>query len=151
MTITPELIQNAKTMPIRRFQQEIDIATPVRTRPEVIDAEVIEPAEEEKPVTRVFHLSGLVNSNLSKAIEVATYPTRGEHDPKESFDDRVMSAIVGDYLSANLADFDEVMRNDDAGAKARAQDTEDALGPDVPSEEADEYRVPTEAEEEVTK
>jgi hypothetical protein len=148
--ITPQLIEDAKTLPIRRFQEDIVLPQlPEQAQRERARDGLDLAPEPEIFVVRKFTLSGTVSSNLSKAIEVAKWLTSNtEHDPKESFDDRVIDAIVGEFLSRYQADFEEIMRVERAKAMHAAQTTEDALGPDVPEEEAEEYRVPTMEKEE---
>jgi hypothetical protein len=147
--ITPQLIEDAKTLPIKRFQEEIVLPmTPERGGRAAADvdnslAPAIEP-EQEVLVRRTFTLSGAVNSRLSKAVEIAKYLTRdAEADRRESFDDRVINAIVAEFLSTYEADYAALMSQQERESQHAAQVTEDAIGPEVPEDEANEYRAAT--------
>jgi hypothetical protein len=150
VTITPEMVQQAKVLPYKRFQEEITMPMmPDRRSPQ---AEIAGEAEELTPVmarapepevlSRVsYNLSGTVLSRWKRAVEVADWASSGDAGDI-SYDDRIMHALAAEFLSTWEAPFEEAL-----AAKAReeqhtAQMASDAMGPDVSEAEAEEYRVP---------
>lgn len=138
-TITPQLIEDAKTLPIKRFQEEI--LMPMTPERQAAAGEAAVPAAEpEVMVRRAFTLSGSVASRLAKAVEIAEYISGGRQGT-ESFDDRVIDTIVGEFLSTYEADYEEMKKGQGREAHHRATVAQDEIGPEVPESEANEYRV----------
>lgn len=137
--ITPELIEQAKTLPVYRFAEEVAgtniLDMGQRSAPSASTSEL----QAEVQVKRVFYIAGTTNSNLDKAIEIIKFKGEGhERDRGQSLDDYIISALVGDFLSAYGADYEEMLRVRNAEAIHAATLTEDRLGPDAAGEDDDE-------------
>jgi hypothetical protein len=134
MEITPELIEQAKTLQVHRFKDEVLLPSVLdigaRSAPQGT-AEL----QAEVQVKRVFYLAGTTNSNLDKAIEIIQFLGEGhERDRGQSLDDYIISALVGDFLAAYAKDYEEMIRVRNAEAVHAITMTQDALGPEPPSE-----------------
>jgi hypothetical protein len=147
MEITPELIEQAKTLPVHRFKDEVVNVTALdrgkRSTPSAsgeLQAEV--------QVKRVFYLAGTTNSNLDKAIEIIKFLGEGhERDKGQSLDDYIISALVGDFLAAYAKDYEEMVQERNAKAIHAATLTQDALGPDPASEGSEDEEDESEDED----
>lgn len=135
LTITPELIEQAKSLPVYRFEAEVlgKSALNLGQRKEAVaPGEVF---EAEVQVKRVFYIAGTTNSNLDKAIEIIKFLGEGiERDRGQSLDDYIVSALVGDFLASYAKDYEEMVTVRNNTAIHAATMTEDALGPESPSE-----------------
>jgi hypothetical protein len=137
LDITPELIEQAKTMPVYLFAEEVagrnTLDTGARTTPQASSE-----LQAEVQVKRVFWIAGTTNSNLDKAIEIIKFLGEGhERDRGQSLDDYIISALVGDFLSSTLKDYEDMMKVRNAEAIHAARMTEDKLGPDTAEDDDD--------------
>jgi hypothetical protein len=128
VTITPELIQDAKTLPAHRFQTEIENMQPSLAQRNAVERGDHLDVAPEILVPRKFMLSGSVAARLAKAVIVADRLTRG-NDPQQSFDDRVIEFIVADFLSEYEAEYEESVGNEIDQAEHNATVYRDSLGP----------------------
>jgi len=131
MTITPELIQDAKTLPVHRFQSEIENLRPDLGQRAAVERGAHLDTAPEILVPRKFLLSGSVAAQLTKAIEIAKWLTDKE-DGQRSFDDRVIGAIAAEFLSTYEAEWAQIQGNQEAEGEHNAQVYRDSLGPEAP-------------------
>jgi hypothetical protein len=135
MEITPFLIEQAKTLPVHRFIEEVVEAQTLdmgkRSEPQATSE-----FEAEVQVKRTFYIAGTTNSNLEKAIEIIMFLGEGhERDRGQSKDDYIIGALVGDFLASTLKDYEEMMRVRNAEAVHAITMTEDAVGPETDDDE----------------
>jgi hypothetical protein len=147
VTITPEIIQDAKTLPVHRFQAEIEDMSPNLGQRNAVERGEHLDASPEILVPRKFMLSGSVAARLAKAVIVADRLTKG-NDPQQSFDDRVIEFIVADFLSEYEAEYEQAMGNDIAEGEHNATVYRDSLGPEAPAVVEDGFGVDIAEDEE---
>jgi hypothetical protein len=145
--ITPELIEQAKTLPVYRFDAEVvraqtlDLAGRASPR-------ATEELEVEVQVRRTFYISGTTNSLLDKCIDVIMYLGEGmERDKDQTKDDYIIGSLAGDFWSAYGKDYVEMMKVRDAKAVHAATLTEDAIGPEPASDGTEDEEGDEEEEE----
>lgn len=161
-TITPELISQAKTMPIQRFQTEIVLPSipELATRQAVRDGNPLAVSTPEILVKRTFTLSAITAANLGKCFEICRWINKDDAEDKShkdedsSFEEKAMAAIVGEFLSTYQAEYEQALADAESHEAANAQANSNAMGelnvtPEDEDEEADDAlpETSTQAEE----
>jgi hypothetical protein len=128
--ITPELIQEAKTLPAKQFQDDVVLArspelaqraaarkgTHLDTLPEIL-------------VKRTVTFTSPVEAMRVKCFEICRWlnPADGARD-EESFANMAYSAIFAEFLSSYQAEYEQVMADQESRQLANAQNHSDRDG-----------------------
>lgn len=140
-TITPKLIQEAKTLTVRRFQEEIVLPQ----MPEVAQREAVRQGTHlatapEILVRRTHTFSSTTAAMEAKCLSICRW--LGDKDPDPStFEDRAYSAIFGNFLSEHQAEYEQFLANQEAEQSANAIKNSDAMGSAEDADEEDEEDV----------
>jgi len=119
--ITPELIEQAKTMPAAQFKSDVAYVA----SPDLAQATAVRQGRPlaggvEISVTRKYTMTTEVAAQMERCAEIAKYVTR-DSDQQESFVDRWLGSMCAEYEATYRAEYEEFIAAAEAeGAAAGA-------------------------------